>query len=289
MPVVHEFGPLSIHMFVASVLELFLTIIHPWTITLIAHCDKPLIYIISKTTDFLLVVWNFNDVFHTTGTKNLGKLLESQCRRKIDQFPTSASLMGRKRQQPRKLKLDPVHSWLVGRRWLPPYVCGLSCFPSEQLLASSTAVACQRAMQPRCQLTGIREVGRSVHILETNKKDLSKIDIVRCLTTVRPALWPGGVGYDLSYVAELQSTPNSRGERALCVCALMVTKNKWCFSKNYLKHLNSPKSLKFTTGFPVVKSMIFKNHHFFSYNESSHLKWSFSASIWSWMKLRNIG
>ena len=53
-----------------------------------------------------------------------------------------------------------------------------------------------------------------------------KIDIGRCLVTVRPALWPGDVEYGLSYVAVVQPTPNSRGERALYVRALTATKKK---------------------------------------------------------------
>ena len=39
----------------------------------------------------------------------------------------------------------------------------------------------------KLQLTGIREVGRSVHIYEVNKNYLNKIDIGRCLTPVRQA------------------------------------------------------------------------------------------------------
>ena len=49
--------------------------------------------------------------------------------------------------------------------------------------------------------------------------------------TVRPALWPGDVEYDLSYVAVVQPTPNSRGEPALYVRALTVTKKSGVFSK----------------------------------------------------------
>ena len=45
--------------------------------------------------------------------------------------------------------------------------------------------------------------------MSDKKNHLTKIDIGRCLVTVRPALWPGDVEYDLSYAAEVQPTPNN--------------------------------------------------------------------------------
>ena len=64
--------------------------------------------------------------------------------------------------------------------------------------------------------------------------------------TVRPALWPGDVEYDLSYVAVVQPTPNSRGERALYVRALTVTKKVVFFQKHF-----------FSKGNPVVNIRYF--------------------------------
>ena len=75
----------------------------------------------------------------------------------------------------------------------------------------------------RRQLTGIREVGRSVHIYVTNKKDLRKVDTGQSLWSLRPSESSGNVWNDQNNVATTRSAPNSRGERALCVRAPTFT------------------------------------------------------------------
>ena len=87
-----------------------------------------------------------------------------------------------------------------------------------QILAAFDALESHESLQ----LTGIREVGRSVHIHERKIKDLKKIDIGRCLGTVRPALWPGDVEYDLSYMLRWFNQLQKVAENEHFVCELSL-------------------------------------------------------------------
>ena len=92
-----------------------------------------------------------------------------------------------------------------------------------------------------------------MHIYVTNKKDLKKIDIGRCLATVQPPLWPGDIECDLFYAAETQPTPNSRRERALYMRALNNTKSS----------VFTNLTLIFTTRSPVVNLTQFDGFWYF--------------------------
>ena len=94
--------------------------------------------------------------------------------------------------------------------------------------------------------------------------------------TVRPRndrIWPQNPCWGSSYVAEVQQTPNSRGERSLCVQGAVE------------RHLSEVRTTWWPDSSHGAKEV---QNTQVALDRALHAKWSFSATIWSLVDLRNI-